>query len=205
MAYVLGFIFADGNIIYTKRRTWFLSIEVTDLEIVKKIKFKIKSSHKISKKKATESHKALYRLQIGSKEICNDLILLGLTPKKSLTICVPQIPQEYFLDFVRGYFDGDGGVWMGVKNKNINSHSMVISTYFTSGSQHFLEEVRKNLKERGMGEGSLIKKERGFDLKYSINDSLILYKLMYNGLIRGDSLFLRRKKAVFEKYMSLRS
>ena len=45
MAYVLGFLFADGNIIYTKRNTWFWSIQITDKEILEKIKMEINSSH----------------------------------------------------------------------------------------------------------------------------------------------------------------
>jgi len=49
--------------------------------------------------------------------------------------------------------------------------------------------------------GSLVKKERSFDLKYSINDSLILYEIMYND---GSSLFLKRKKEKFQKYIKMR-
>ena len=35
----------------------------------------------------------------------------GLTPKKSHTMKLPDIPDAYFFHFVRGYFDGDGGVY----------------------------------------------------------------------------------------------
>ena len=38
MAYVLGFIYADGNIIYTKRHTWFWSLQITDIDILEEIK-----------------------------------------------------------------------------------------------------------------------------------------------------------------------
>ena len=202
MAYILGFLFADGNIIFTKRGTWFWSLQITDKEILEKIKIEIDSSHTISERKTIQSHKRLYRLQIGSKEMCNDLLRLGLTERKSKTITFPKVPKKYLADFLRGYFDGDGGVWVGPKNKNKNSKNYIISTFFTSGSEKFLISLRKILAENGLLGGSLVKKERGFDLKYSVKDSLILCKIMYNSKC---SLFLDRKREKFEKYKSMRS
>jgi len=202
MAYVLGFIYADGNITNTKRNTWFWSIQITDKEILEAIKNEVNSSHKISKRKNIQNHKQLYRLQIGSKEMCNDLLNLGLTERKSKTIQFPSIPEKYFSNFLRGYFDGDGGVWVGLKNKKNKQDGFIISTYFTSGSESFLVSLKKILSKKGFSCGSLVKKERGFDLKYSVKDSLILYKIMYN---RRCSLFLARKKEKFEKYIRMRS
>ncbi len=201
MAYILGFLFADGNIVYTKRNTWFWSIQITDKGILKKIKREINSSHKISLKKRHKNQKQLYRFQIGSKDMCNDLISLGLTEKKSKTMLFPEVPREYFSDFLRGYFDGDGGVWVGIKSRKQNKRTYIISTFFTSGSKDFLILLRKKLFENGLLGGSLVEKERGFDLKYSVKDSLILYRIMYNSKC---SLFLSRKKDVFEKYIKMR-
>ena len=201
MAYVLGFLFADGNIIHTQRGTWFWSIQITDKEILEKIKKKMGSSHQLSERKKKPGHKQLYRLQIGSKDMCKDLLALGLTERKSKTILFPEIPLEFFPDFLRGYFDGDGGVWIGPKNKR-NNKTFIINTFFTSGSKKFLISLISMLAKMGLTGGSLVKKERGFDLKYSIRDSLILYKIMYNDKC---SLFLNRKKERFEKYIKLRS
>lgn len=202
MAYVLGFIFADGNIIYTKRNTWFLSIQITDKDILMKIREVMNSSHVISKRKTGKKHKNLYRLQIGSKEICSDLIKLGVIERKSNTMSFPIVPNEYFSNFLRGYFDDDGGVWVGPKNKRQNIRKYVISTFFTSGNKDFLVVLAKLLKKRGIKGDCIVKKERGYDLKYSINDSLILYKIMYNSRC---SLFLVRKRERFEKYIKMRS
>ncbi len=196
MAYVLGFLFADGNIIKTKRNTWFWSLQITDKEILEEIKKQIGSTHTISVKNKIGNNKQIYRIQVGSKEMCADLIKLGLVQKKSNIMAFPKIPQKYFPDYLRGYFDGDGGVWVGVRNnKRKNS---VIATCFTSGSLEFLKSLKNILYKKGVFGGSLVKKERGFDLKYSINDSLILYKIMYNN---KTSLLLTRKKDKFEKYL----
>lgn len=198
MAYVLGFLYADGNIIFTKRATWFWSLQINDKDILEEIKKTINSEHVISKKKRYNNKKQSYRLQIGSKEMCEDLLRLGLIERKSKTILLPKISKKYFPDFLRGYFDGDGGVWVGFKNKQKIHKTYIISTAFTSGSKEFLVDLRKNLVEYGVLGGSLVQKERGFDLKYSIKDSLILYKIMYNN---ECSLFLKRKKDKFKGYI----
>lgn len=43
-----------------------------------------------------------------SLKMCEDLIDLGCTPKKSLTLSFPEIEKSLLHHFVRGYFDGDG-------------------------------------------------------------------------------------------------
>ena len=199
MAYVLGFIYADGNINCNKRGSWFWSIQITDKNILEMIRDAMGSSHKISQKKKIENHKKLYRFQIGSKDMCEDLIKLGLTERKSKTMLMPLIPKNYFLDFLRGYFDGDGGVWFGLKNKQKNNKDYVINTAFTSGSEEFLTSLRNILQQYKIFGGSLVNKERGFDLKYSVKNSLILYKIMYNS---KSPLFLKRKKDKFEAFIS---
>ncbi len=201
MAYILGFLYADGNIICTKRGTWFWSLQVNDKDILEEIKKIIGSSHVISKKKKYNNQKQSYRLQIGSKDMCEDLTNLGLTPRKSKTILLPKLSGAYFPDFLRGYFDGDGGVWVGSKNKKRNIENYTILSTFTSGSKKFLVSLKDTLSTFGLLGGSLVQKERGFDLKYSVKDSLILYKIMYND---KGSLFLRRKKDKFEGYMKMR-
>jgi len=202
MAYVLGFIYADGNIIYTKRNTWFWSLQINDREILGEIKKALNSEHIISKKKKYNNQKQSYRLQVGSKDMCEDLMRLGLTERKSKTILLPKIPKKYFPDFLRGYFDGDGGVWVGLRNKKQNKKIFTINTCFTSGSKDFLVSLSNVLSDNGLLGGSLVEKERGFDLKYSVKDSLILYKIMYNSI---SSLFLKRKKEKFEKFKRLRA
>ena len=89
MAYVLGFFIADGNMIKNKRGAYFISIEITDKDILEKIREVIGSNHKISIRKEIENHKERYRLQIGSKEMFNDLLKLGVVPNKSKVIELP--------------------------------------------------------------------------------------------------------------------
>lgn len=49
-------------------------------------------------------------LCITSQKIVNDLKKLGITYRKSLREKVPDVPQQYLRDFIRGVIDGDGGI-----------------------------------------------------------------------------------------------
>src|SRR5690349_12583518 len=72
MAYILGFFAADGYITLNKRGGKFWCIQITDKKLLEEIRLTIGSNHKISIRRNT-GEKSLYRLQIGSIEMCNDL------------------------------------------------------------------------------------------------------------------------------------
>lgn len=52
------------------------------------------------------------RVDIYNKKIFNDLVKLGLEPRKSKTCLFPEFMKTnpFIADFIRGYFDGDGWV-----------------------------------------------------------------------------------------------
>jgi len=205
MAYILGFFAADGYITHNKRGAYFWCIQITDKDILEKIKKIIQAEHKISSripKRKTE--KTLYRLQIGSKEMCHDLYKLGFKERKTKNLALPNVPKKYLPDFSRGYFDGDGNVWVGFRSTKRVRPTPVINTVFTSCSKEFLEELESGFLNAGIPQGALRKGTGNYyRLVYSINGSLKLYDFMYNGCIE-DSLFLSRKKRIFEKFKSMR-
>jgi intein-encoded DNA endonuclease-like protein len=201
MAYILGFIFADGNIIKTKRGTHFVAIYTADRELLVGMVQAFGSNHKIST--CVYETGNVYKVQIGSKELFHDLVALGLTPNKAKRMRLPDIPKKYFSDFLRGYFDGDGNVWVGFLNKKRDNPTYVITTSFTSASKIFLSAVRTELKKIGINGGSMydIKLKNCSRLSFSTLDSLKIYKIMYT---ISHRLFLSRKKLVFEKFVSMR-
>ncbi len=204
MAYVLGFFAADGYITVNKRGGQFWCIQIADARLLKDIKKAIDSEHKISLRKGNERESDMHRLQIGSIEMCNDLRKLGYYERKTKSLAVPNIPKKYFSQFVRGYFDGDGNVWVGLINKERKTPHAVIQTVFTSCSKNFLDSLKNKLEGSNVLRGNVRKgKENYYRLTYSILNSLKLYDFMYNSL--GTSkLFLQRKKDVFEKYKRMR-
>lgn len=200
MAYVLGFFAADGCMSQNKRGSRFIEFHITDKDILEKIRTALGSDHKISVRNRSAKWKTGYRLQIGSKEIFQDLLHLGMTPQKSNTLEFPNVPKKYLPDFVRGYFDGDGNVYANTyQRKGRKQRSITLLTGFTSGSRIFLKELDKRLKENaGIVGGSLFQRIMYFRLHYSVVDSCKLYKFMYTS---KDALFLKRKKQVFEQYL----
>ncbi len=201
MAYVLGFFAADGSMVKNNRGAHYIEFQITDKCILQKIRASVGSTHVISEKKQyNKNHKKLYRIQIGSKEICNDLVSLGFTPAKTHNMSWPDIPNEFTGDFIRGYFDGDGNVYFRKHfAKDRQKERWVFSSGFTSGCRDFLESLLLVLRTNGIKGGFICDKERGCELTLSHRDSLALYSLMYNN---GDcSLCLIRKKEIFEKAM----
>jgi len=112
MAYVLGYIYADGSIEkWPKMRAHYVKIASTDREILEQMRSWMSSKHMISRRESQwQNGKDLYTLRIGSRRLYDALTLFGLHPRKSLTITMPEVPTAYVRDFVRGYFDGDGCV-----------------------------------------------------------------------------------------------
>src|SRR3990167_6509207 len=90
MAYVLGFFAADGCMIKNKRGGHFVEFHITDKDILEKIRAVLGSNHKISVQESNAQWKKIYRLQIGSKKIFEDLFQRGMTQNKSHTLELPR-------------------------------------------------------------------------------------------------------------------
>ncbi len=202
MAYILGFMYADGNIVKTKRDNYYIAIYTADEALLIAMAHCMKSEHKIAKRVSETGGN--YRIQIGSKDWFFDLGTLGLFPDKTSRMRLPTIPVKYFGDFVRGYFDGDGNVWAGTIHKQRKTTTETIQVMFTSCSQLFLTDLKTALQDAGIkGGGMYIPKKGNFArIIFSSNDALKIYQIMYN---RRHKLFLKRKKVVFEQFIKLRA
>ena len=178
MAYVLGFLFADGYVFKNPRGSCFFCFCSTDREIIEKIKKVIGSNHTIGikKKDLQNKHwKRLNTLQIGSKNVVKYLKKFGIVQNKSLIIKFPKVPKEFLGDFIRGYFDGDGSVNLGKYwPKDRRKFKWEFSARFTSGSKAFLLGLLSSLKNFVSG-GYLNRKNGGYDLVFSRHDSVALF------------------------------
>lgn len=201
MAYVLGFLYADGNMVRSKRGNYYVSIYTADRGILEKIKLLLSSNHKISSTKSKTG--IVYRMQIGSRHMFETLEKIGLKTNKVSRLVLPNIPKKYKGDFIRGYFDGDGSVWVGNDHSNRALSSKTMQVCYTSASHDFLNDLHILHKKMGIIGGSLFKSKKGnySRLLFSIKDSLKIYKIMYND---ENSIYLPRKKAIFELFMKMR-
>lgn len=202
MAYVLGFFIADGSLTVNPRGSKYLDFHITDGDLLFKIRRSLGSNHKI-REKVLSCQKKVYRLQIGSKKMFGDLLKLGVKPRKTGYEKMPNVPNDYFRDFLRGYFDGDGNVWCGYSHKkNRSQPTLALVTVFTSGGEYFLRSIKKLLSERLGLKGGIGYHSRAYRLSYSVVDSIKLYTFMYQDL--GNGLLLTRKKKVFEEFIKIR-
>src|SRR6185436_16513312 len=80
MAYILGFFAADGTMTVNKNGGNYWVIEIQDKGLIENIREIIKSEHKIGMrlKGDPNTHNKMYRLQIGNREMCDDLRKLGM-------------------------------------------------------------------------------------------------------------------------------
>jgi intein/homing endonuclease len=205
MAYVLGFFMADGTITVNKNGVSYFAIQIADKDLLYEIRNVMQSEHKITKRIHKRDRSVFYRIQIGRKDICDDLRKLIIADLKTHRMLIPKVPKKYIGGFVRGYFDGDGNVWKGFVHKSRKNPLYTLNTVFTSCSEKFLKGLQGVLAIRGLS-GSLYKR-RGYNvykLQYSKRSSLLLYSIMYDNLSETD-LFLKRKKKVFDEYINMRT
>ena len=204
MAYLLGFIYADGSI-YPSGRGSYLSVTSTDRHIIYKIKKWLSSGHTISRTPSIwPNGKLRFGIRIGNKDLYNSLIKLGLYPNKAKTIGMPAIPNKFLKDFVRGYFDGDGCVHL-YRSKGIRQKTILrkLSVIFTSGSKKFLENLLRDLrKNMPLKQTKIYRSHRSFQLRLATRDSVEIFKFMYRN--RNQDLFFVRKFKVFRRYFELR-
>src|SRR5438270_57920 len=95
-----------------------LQIACDDQDIIEKIK-KVLDYEGPLHKKLRINGKISYSLRICDPVVFADLVKLGITERKSLTLTPPIIPKRLIRHFVRGYFDGDGSVCL--RNRNFPS------------------------------------------------------------------------------------
>lgn len=111
-AYWLGFLYADGSI-RKDRNEISLELQEKDIKTIEDFHSYCNNKNSIRKHIIKRNNKEYvsYVSSFSNKSVKENLIKLGCTPKKSLTLQCPteeQVPKQFFYDFIRGYIDGDG-------------------------------------------------------------------------------------------------
>lgn len=196
-AYWLGFLMADGFVSVCRHRAGIfyalgLKLAASDIEHLERFKKDLKTTadivvfttnyHPVGKKQA--------RIQVYSKQLIEDLITHGCTPRKSLTLRFPTtVPEDMVQHFMRGYFDGDGSISF---DKSTNSWYFGVegTREFLSTYQDFLIkncDVSPTKLVRGHG-------RQLFSLRYAGNRQV---KSILDWLYSEATVYLQRK---FDRY-----
>ena len=199
-AYWLGFIYADGCVKKDKGKGenggWNLSMDlkISDKYILEELCRDLGSDKSPREYKGTEyrgkfkpKHNA--KVEFYSKELCQDLIKWGAVPNKThLLKDLPNIPKHLMCHFIRGYFDGDGTIY-------INSNSKRIRTAFY-GTHEFVSSIQEYLiSELGFARKKVTdqKEAKVSFISYSYKESLELCEWMYS----EASIYLKRKYNIY--------
>lgn len=205
MAYVLGFIFADGSLEDSPYiRGKYLRATSTDQDRIEAIKNAMSSAHTVITEKRDGNRRTRYVLRIGSHTLYDDLMRLGVTPRKSHSMKFPVLPRKYFPAFVRGYFDGDGCVFIDRLSKDQTPRRLMI--IFTSGSIDFLQSLHDCLRRECAIEEHCLhahSKAGAFQLRYSMTSSVKIFPFLYKEST-DPRLYLSRKYAIFRRFFTER-
>lgn len=193
MAYILGFIGADGNICHSGRAHT-LHLACDDKDIIEKIKQILSYGGPIYQK-IRDNGKISYSLRICDQIIFNDLLRLGITERKSLTFTPPKIPKYLIRHFIRGYFDGDGSVYL----RNISYKSKLVVDFYTASqpmSEFLYLKMKHLLKDSYNGKVRIAmahQKTPYYRINLGHKSAFKLFAYMYN----DADLYLERKHKKF--------
>lgn len=204
-AYLIGFLFADGTI---QKNHITISLSEKDSEIIYLFQTNICPEYKITEiksytnKKTGYTSKPMKSITFKSEHMCKILESYGISNNKTYKELenIDFIPNEYFLHFLRGYWDGDGCSCVSKINKTYQKKdgTSSISTYFNynwniiSNTSTHLYLLQKHLKEQHNINANVLKTKKGHYLLEinRKNDFLTLRDKLYE----NAEFYLKRKK-----------
>lgn len=205
MAYILGFIFADGWV-YKDGSTVAVGIAEKDRAVVDFMKDRLEATANISiikprKDRLSKSRQNVARLSVGSRTMVKSLMSLGVNHNKTYRDDpFPEMPIECLPHFIRGYFDGDGCASYS-PSKQYCSVGFVGTPLFLEGLRSFL------IKHAKMSYRKMLIKESSKDSQWAtlvwgaVKDVIRFYSYIYP---TGEEFCLDRKKTVMDNYFARR-
>jgi hypothetical protein len=194
-AYWLGFLYADGAISYDGIRYCVdLALKESDYNHLAKFKKFLQTDAEIKKKviKGDNGKKHLAcRISVHNKCLVGDLVAKGCMPNKSLTLEFPEysiVPKYLIIPFIRGYFDGDGSIYIPKAKENSRRTGQAAISFV--GTKKFLLRIREEL---GLSNTKLYSKGKAFQSTHGGNRNVkaFLEQIYHNATIYLDRKFLK--------------
>lgn len=200
MAWVLGFLASDGNVSKDRNKIR-IELSYIDEEILQRIKTAIKIENPIQFKEDKKGRK-LVLLGWSSKQHKEDLARYSIVPNKTFILDPPYaLSHKYYLDYIRGYFDGDGTININMCHQG---RSKAIRFGICGASKPVLDWIVDVFEEYGVPRVNphldSSHEKPFYSIIYSTRASRKIYKLLY-GNLKEDSLYLQRKKDKYERIL----
>ncbi len=198
-SYAMGLIATDGCL---SKDGLLIDLTSKDREQLLNYMRCLKIKIKIGKKHSSAGNEYL-RIQFKNRLFYNFLISIGFTTAKSKTIKKIDIPSEYFFDFLRGCFDGDGYTYSYWDPRWKSSFMFYMG--YVSASKDFLIWLQKEIQRKSNIKGKIYKvitknKNTYYQLKYAKKEASILVKCLYN---KRNSVYLKRKKLKIDRALAI--
>src|SRR3990167_3745530 len=220
-AYFLGLLFADGSVTIPKgnrQKVISLSLQEDDSEVVTLLNKEITPYKKMTIQRPTSiikrGWKARATFSVGCDKLVNDLMNHGcINNKTTLGLGIPNLKTPFLKHFIRGYFDGNGGLsvkitkntYKRVSNNNIKSpfkeNKLRGSLYFCSTDLDFLNYIKNILNSscKIIGTVQLYDKKTlnclTRQIRYEHKEDI---KEIFNYLYKDSKVFLKRKNEKFK-------
>lgn len=193
-AYAVGLIATDGCLSSDGRHLIFVSKDIEQLNNLKNcLGLKVKLGKHYTGRK--EENIFCHRVQWGDVFLYAFLVNIGLTPNKSLTLGELVIPDEYFFDFLRGSFDGDGSFYSYYDPRWKSSFMFYLN--FTSASPVHVKWLRRTIERLIQVKGHVSRTKEtehnhGIEtLRYAKAEALVVLRAMY---MTASNVHLSRKR-----------
>lgn len=191
MAYWLGFISADG---YCPRNFNGIGMGLAriDREHLEQFKKDTQATNPIKDYTNSLGYENS-KIIITSKQMRTDIAKYGIVPAKTFTLQFPNnLKRKYIIDYIRGYFDGDGSVSYMKNQKALRWQICGANSNFLEGIIQFLFDEYKIPKVK-------VYKNIGrnvYYFQYSTNTTIALFKILYYS---DECRYLNRKYIKFKE------
>jgi hypothetical protein len=196
-AYAIGLLVTDGCLSKDGRHICLVSKDEEQLVNFSKC---LDIDNRISSHTSGVGKEAL-RMQFSDVSFYSFLLRVGLMPKKSKIIGAVAVPDEYFFDFLRGCFDGDG-CFYSYWDPRWRSSFMFYTTFISASGAHV--QWLRDANERFLGirghTGEKNDKNSVYQLRYAKAESLKLLSSMY---YNPEVVCLSRKRLKIEKALQV--
>lgn len=181
-SYFLGMLFADGNV-NSENNAITLKLKNTDFDLVNKLFHLICNSD-------VHDNGINATMKFSSKYMKNRLIELGCMPNKTLKIKFPNISDEQYSHFIRGYMDGDGCI-----NRYKNDFYLSIAS-----TKQMCDQINEITYKKFNILGQITISNNGISsvLKYRGNRRV---KVILDWIYNGANIYMLRK---YKKYLELK-
>lgn len=197
-AYWLGFLYADGNISRDQHKIE-MNLSIKDVDHMIKFKEFLKLENEIRIRKNYGRGDLQCRLSFRNSRIWNNLNDKGCVPCKSLILTFPDISifsnKNLVYDFIRGYVDGDGCLYICKTRNTIDTEVSLV------GTENFLNGVKQFLGINGSIRNKSTRNytNRAYQLRYSTANARKVARLLYE----NSTIYLDRKYNKFLEFCQI--